>query len=287
MWLDLRSLWERTEATIEPGAISLTGQSNTLNINLPLSAGSITFDGQALTMQLGTVVPLTAGAISIDGQSISFALSVNPTLGAISIAGQSLTPLLSLPLGNGDITVAGQSGALSLGLPLSVGTIDINGQSITLLLSGSLALSIDSPGSITLSGQSLTLDAPPQVSGVVPAGRKVRRRYIVEIDGRDFEVESVAHARALLEQAREVAARNAPIVAQRIATQRVQTNRPVHTPAPLIETDAEELRPLVKEARSAITAIYRKASIEAEIALRLQKKITEDDEDDDDILLLL
>lgn len=121
-----------------------------------------------------------------------------------------------------------------------------------------------------------------------PAGRKVRRRYIVEIDGRDFEVESVAHARALLEQAREVAVRDAPRVAERIAQERVQTNRPVHTPAPLITTDAEEIRPLVIETRRAITDIYRKASIEAEIALRLELKLKkEDDEDDDDILLLL
>lgn len=131
-------------------------------------------------------------------------------------------------------------------------------------------------------------DAPPPTPDTTqkPAGRK-RRRYEVEIDGRVFAVESVAHARALLEQAREVALRTAPQVALQVAQERVRTSRPVHTPSPLITSDAYEIRSLIKDYRKSITDIYRKAAIDAEIQLRLEAKLRAEDDDEDDILLLL
>lgn len=162
MWLDLRSLWERTELAIGPGSIDVQGQSLTNAINLPLTAGAISIDGQTVTMQLGTVVSLTAGTIDVSGQSITFALAVNPTVGSITVAGQSITSALGLPLTNGSVTVAGQSIAQSLGLPLTNGSVSVTGQSITLLLSGSISLDIDAPGSLSIQGQSITLTLTEQ-----------------------------------------------------------------------------------------------------------------------------
>ena len=119
-----------------------------------------------------------------------------------------------------------------------------------------------------------------------PAGRIRRRRYLVEIDDRTFEVESPEHAYSLLERAAEMARAHAKTIVAPIAQRRVATNRPVPTPTPAISADAPELSEIVREARKRITDIYRKALVEEEIRLRLESKLKEED-DDDDILLLL
>lgn len=127
----------------------------------------------------------------------------------------------------------------------------------------------------------------PAQAGQTPAGRARRRkRYEVEIDGRVFEVDGPEHALALLDQAKELARQQAPLIAERIAEKRVRTNKPVHTPAPAITTSDVELREIVAQARKAIVDVYRMAAVEAEIRLRMEKQ-RRDDEDEDDILLLL
>jgi hypothetical protein len=68
-------------------------------------------------------------------------------------------------------------------------------------------------GSQAAQGATVTIVVSLGVRTNTGAGRSRKRRYEVEIDGQIFPVESVDHARALLEQARELALQKAPQVA--------------------------------------------------------------------------
>lgn len=124
-----------------------------------------------------------------------------------------------------------------------------------------------------------------------PAGRAKKRRYEVEIDGQIFPVDSPAHARALLEQARELALRQAPEVAETIVAQRLHSKapqgKPIRVPVPQISTPDDELANIVIQARHAIARIYREQALAAEIRLRIQLQSKQQDDDDDEFLLLL
>jgi hypothetical protein len=113
------------------------------------------------------------------------------------------------------------------------------------------------------------------------AGRKRRRRkerLLVEIDGQDFEVESEAQAVALLERAKELAVKQ--IAAARAAPVRVEPGvaRPVIKP-PSIRTDSDELRPLVRQKRAEIIALYDALLRDLEIQYLIAKAQEADDEE--------
>jgi hypothetical protein len=129
---------------------------------------------------------------------------------------------------------------------------------------------------------------PPPAGRTSPAKRK-RRRYLVEIDGREFEVESIEQARAILDRAKELARQVAEEKAERIVVERIDSKpprgKPIHIPVPQITTEDVELQPVVQQARKALIKIYRDAMIEAELRLRLAREQLE--EDDEDIVMLL
>lgn len=198
MWLDLRSLWEtqpnNLTLSIEPGSISVDGQSVALALGLATTEGGITLAGQSTTLALGVPLsgsgltlagqsfsfatgvaltngsitiqgqsvvfgpslPLSAGSITLQGQSINFGLGVALGTGDITLQGQTLPLALSVPLSAGAMTLAGQSITTALGLAFGSGTLSFDGQGITLSLAGALALSIE-PGAIGITGQDLGL----------------------------------------------------------------------------------------------------------------------------------
>ena len=129
----------------------------------------------------------------------------------------------------------------------------------------------------------------PETSSSAGAGRSRRRRYEVEIDGQTFPVESIEHARALLEQARELAVQKAPEVAQAVVAQRLHSKapegKPIRVPSPQLHTASDELVDIVVKARHDIAKVYRQAALDAEIRLRLHSQKIDDDEDD--LLMLL
>jgi hypothetical protein len=138
--------------------------------------------------------------------------------------------------------------------------------------------------------QSPPIPPTPEEVTQTPAGRsKRKRRYEVEIDGQIFPVESPEHARALLEQAKELALKQAPQKAEAVVAQRIKAKapegKPIRVPVPQIYTPDPELISLVSRARIDINKMYRDAALAAEIALRL--KMQEIDDDDDEILMLL
>lgn len=128
-----------------------------------------------------------------------------------------------------------------------------------------------------------------QAAASTGAGRpKRRRRYVVEIDGQLFDVQSAEHARALLDRARELAVSQAEKVAATVVPQKAQRKtgtKPVALPTPRISSPDPELADVISQARTAINEIYRKAAIEAELAYLLARQMEEDEEEA--LLLLL
>jgi hypothetical protein len=132
----------------------------------------------------------------------------------------------------------------------------------------------------------------PDTSSSSGAGRSRRRRYEVEIDGQIFPVESVDHARALLEQARELALQKAPQVAQAVVEKRLHSKapegKPIRVAAPKISTPNDELAGLVIRMRHEIARIYRQQALESELRMRISMQMRrQNDDDDEDILSLL
>lgn len=106
------------------------------------------------------------------------------------------------------------------------------------------------------------------------AGRRTRRqRLFVEIDGRDFEVASVAEAVELLERAKQVAV--AQIEKAREAPARVKPG----IKRPSIRTNSPELVPLVVQARTEIVSMYDDMLRDLELRYLLAKAQEEDDEE--------
>jgi hypothetical protein len=108
----------------------------------------------------------------------------------------------------------------------------------------------------------------------------------VEIDGREFAVDSAEQAQALLDRAKELARRVAPQKAEERLTVHLEKSprlRP-KIDRPHIVTHSPELHAVVRNARQVVTDIYKAAYLEAEIRLRMARQ---DDEDDDDLMMLL
>jgi hypothetical protein len=108
---------------------------------------------------------------------------------------------------------------------------------------------------------------------------KRRRKYLVEIDGQDFEVSSPEEAATLLERAKAV------------TTQKIEEARSEGSPTrirpgidrPRIRTADPELREVVTKAREEITALYDEAVRDLEIRALMRKA----DEDEEEALIRL
>lgn len=130
---------------------------------------------------------------------------------------------------------------------------------------------------------------PDETPPVVPAGRKTRRRYYVEIDGQPFEVADVEHARALLDRAREIAKSHAEQLTRETVSRetfRKLGKKPVAIPTPRISSPNPELRQIISEARTALNEVYRSTALDTELALLLARRLAEDDEEEAILLLM-
>ncbi len=133
-------------------------------------------------------------------------------------------------------------------------------------------------------------DTPPPPVQVeqTQAGRKQRRKYLVEIDGQEFLVGSVEEALSLLNKAAELA----ETIAKRDIEQTVQKALPKARRLGKVDPVQPKLLeitgslPLYKElvaTKNRIERIYRDAAITAELRLYMALQAEQDDED---VLLL-
>lgn len=122
--------------------------------------------------------------------------------------------------------------------------------------------------------------APPVVETTVRgAGKsKSKRRYIVEIDGQEFEVSSVDEALALLAEAKALA--------KQVATEARQAT--VVKPGlriPQIRTPDKELVPVIQKARAEIKDIY--AELKRDLEIRFLIARADEAEEEEAIIRLL
>jgi hypothetical protein len=90
----------------------------------------------------------------------------------------------------------------------------------------------------------------------------------------------------LLDRAREVARAHAQELAADAVQSSTKTGRkPLALPTPKIASPNPELKPIIQNARKAINAVYREASIDTELALLMARRLA--DEDEEEALLLL
>jgi hypothetical protein len=112
---------------------------------------------------------------------------------------------------------------------------------------------------------------PEPESTQKPAGRR-RRRYVVEIDGQDFEVSSPAEAKTLLDRAKAVT--EAAIEKARAIPTRVRPG----IDRPRIRTRDPELAPIVSKALIEIGEIYDSAVRDLEIRALMRRADEEEEE---------
>lgn len=277
MWVDLRSLWESSSAsltlTIDAANIDVTGQAATFTIGQALDNGSIGLQGQSASFTIGEAV--SAGSITLQGQSTAFTLGLATSEGGLAFQGQDVNLAPTISLAAGAMGIAGQSLTEFFGLAPTNGSISIDGQDVTLSLAGSLSLAIDVAGSIGIQGQDLTLFVQGQlpITGTeVPAGRRIRYRdiYRVTIDGQPFEFRTLAEALRFLERAKSLAQQVAQQRAREATNAKPDRKTPALMPVPQITGSSRELRGAISETKREIAATYRQALIEAEIAMLME-----------------
>jgi len=127
--------------------------------------------------------------------------------------------------------------------------------------------------------------------GIGKVAGKARRRYVT-IDGEDFVVESDEQAQALIDAAQQLAEVQAKSEAQAVVSSRLAVAKasetaldvsPVSLDLPVIKSDNDAL---LAELNAVIGKAYKRAEVEAEIAVRLAKQRLEDEEDNLVLLLL-
>jgi hypothetical protein len=257
-------------------SVALTGEGAAFAHGTLTPDTSVALVGSAAVWAQGTLTPeisvaLTGLAPTFAQGTLIPALSVPLVGSSASFAQGTLAPELSVTLGGEAATFS--QGTLT---PVTGVFVALTGLEIASAL-GTLAADLSAAllGSATAFSQgTVTAQGDQAPAAVLGAGRKRRRRrLLVEIDGRHFEVESEAQAFALLERAKEVAVRQ--IAAARAAPVRVEYG----IKRPSIRTDSDALRPLVRQKRAEIVALYDALLRDLEIQYLLAKADEEDEEE--------
>lgn len=127
---------------------------------------------------------------------------------------------------------------------------------------------------------------PPATTSTKGAGRsRHRRKYVIRIEGRVFEVEDESQAIAILEQAKVLAEKAAAIRADEIVERALPKAislgavKPIAIKAPTIQV-SDALQAQAQATQAAIDRAYANASAAAELRLLLALMEAEDDEED-------
>ena len=232
-----------------------------------------------------------AAAPAVVGGNVTVAL----TGSAAASAAGTLTPNVTIALAGSQATSAAGTVTYSSGADL---TVALSGQSATsatgtlvnsasIALAGTLASS--SAGTLTASG-----GAEVVVTTQTPAGRPARKRtrnYVVEIDGEDHIVGSVAEARALLDTVQEEAAQVAAVAVERAAKATKKPIRKVlHDARKALQvpqiTAPKALAPITEQALTGVQSLYDSTMRDIEIAALFRRAQAQED-DDEDVLMLM
>lgn len=261
------------------GTTTVTGSSANTNANDTSSASGTT-----------TVTGTSAKTNADDTSSASGAVGSNVT------GTSATTNAADTSAASGTTTVVGTSAktnsndtASASGTTTVVGTSAQTNANDTATASGA-AGAIVGTAAVTNADDYASANGVAVGSASNAAGRPTRRRYVVEIDGQDFIVESPDQARQLLDKATEAAEEKAEQALDRANKAQKRPQRKVMADArkALREPSiyAPEFPELAADVQRQIRAIYDSALQAIEISALLRKR-EEDEMDDEDILLLL
>ncbi len=168
---DIGAYEYQIEIALSAGSLTAGGQGLTVSIatNVSLNAGALTANGQALTLAMGAVTKsLAAGAVAANGQAVTISapapgIDVNLSNGTLAAGGQGLGVVpgaVSKTLQNGGITASGQvisvlKGAVSVAL--GSGGIAASGQVLS-VVKGAVTVSLDA-GLLTAEGLAVSVSA--------------------------------------------------------------------------------------------------------------------------------
>ena len=185
---------------------------------------------------------------------------------------------------SGTLTLTGGTAALTYAPGTTGYTLTADGGALT-FTAGAATFQVGrviqaDPGALVLSGGSATLTGPVvEATGQQPAGRR-KRRILVQIDGRDWEVNSPQEAIDLLRQARE---RVPEVVARTVKKAVEQKTTPV-LPAVEVVSAPREVRAEVKLFNQAVSMALKSEEIRA---LLLAMHAIQIENDDEEVAILL
>jgi len=268
---------EITHIRVSPqGALTLTGEVPVTVLTAGLTAspgvGSLTITGAAPSVEITHIRLPGLGSLSLTGgQPVTVvegpdAVTVLPGVGALTITGAAP----SAEIGHfrdtlqGDLTITGQTPTIQI-------------------IAGSPVIEVPR-GTLNLTGQVPQIILPTKKG----AGRR-RRKLLIEVDDKVFEVESPQHAQALFDQIRELAERKALTDVKRAAVGRPKGKR-IRVGVPVVSTGDQALAAPVEAINKDIFGIYKAAAREfnrtAEISHLIDLKVKEEDEEDAIIALI-
>ena len=192
--------------------------------------------------------------------------------------GQTVTCALGTLTAELDLAITAVSASFNSGTLSGEIDIALSGQSAA-FTAGTMSI----PGDVTVSITGVTATwSPGQLS--VPqalssdAGARRRERYILRIDGREFNCRTAADAWQLITEAKRLA--------RKLALERSQAaaklEKPIKLTVPQIKSPTPALAPVVAEAQAEIEQIFRMAALDREIAMWFKRE-----GDDEDTLMLL
>lgn len=290
------------------GALSITGTADLDALGALIAAGALSING---TADLDATGSLSAtGSLVINGAAdlTSGAVSDISASGTLSISGVADLDATGSLSASGLLAINGLADLDALGSLVAVGALSINGvadltdaSDNDLVASG--ALSINGAANLTAIGQMSAIGElaifgfADLTSGVVveapsaptPAGRskRRRRRYVIEIDGQEFEVDSVEEAEALLIKAKALAQDVIEGVLKREVKRARRRKRAISVPAPVIASPDSALQSLVSTYRAEIEALYQSATVDAEIRRLIQRRLADEQDEEDAVIALL
>lgn len=271
---------------------------------VPVAAGAdvtVALVGSVATSSTGTLAPSTSKALTgsvATGSTGTLAPSLSaPIAGSVATsAAGTLDPSSTVALNGtqaasaaGILTPTQNDVTVALTGSVAVSSAGTLGVSVSVALLGASAAT--SAGTLTPSGgDGAAVPSTAPTAAGRPA-RKRQRNYVVEIDGEDHIVGSVAEARALLDKMQEEAEQVAAVAIERASKATTKPIRKVlHDARKALQvpqiTAPKLLDVLAKSALTSVESIYASTMRDIEIAALLRRaQIAE--EDDEDVLMLM
>jgi flagellin-specific chaperone FliS len=276
--------------TCDPGIYTIVGSDALADFEVDADQGSYTLTGQDAALRKTTIMTAESGTYSLSGQDVTFAIG---------------STARTMPADQGSYTITGQSAGLRIARKISAeqGFYAIQGRPADLAFNPPAEFTLTAEGgTYSISGQSAVLDTRvlyaeygtytivgyevvglPVVDG---AGRKKprRRKYVVEIDGQEFDVDSEDEALDLIQQAKRIAeeqAAKAAASSRKPARALAEAKRTLKKPviqAPEIEAEAQAVQQQIADLYDATIKALEEAA--------LKRKAEELDEEEALLLLL-